>query len=265
MPWNTSPGAQDARHTLQADEDCPTLGYHKIRGLGAHLRMMFYYKGQKFSNVAYGADMMETWHAGKKTELVKLNACINLPYIIDGDVVVTQSNTCTVYLGQRLGIDAPEDFVANHTVIDQAHDLRNNLMEVVYPQPVGHTETHGEFPEAARKHMAGPVKAHFTKLEGFCKGPYMCGDKPQSGDFHVFEMLDQHESLAKSLDEASVLEQFPKLAALHAAMKAEPSLAKYFEADCYAHWATNGPLIAHFTDKPADFEYGPTLEEIVTF
>ena len=48
---------------------------------------------------------------------------------------------------------------------------------------------------ALEKHMGGAT-AHLTKLEGFCKGPYMCGGALQSGDFHVFEMIDQHEAMA---------------------------------------------------------------------
>merc|ERR1712205_285958 len=69
------------------------IGYHKIRGLGAPLRMICYYKSQPFTNVAYGEDMSDAWHKGKKLELIKQNSCINLPYIIDGDFVTTQSNT----------------------------------------------------------------------------------------------------------------------------------------------------------------------------
>ena len=52
-------------------------------------------------------DFPETWLGGKKPELAKLNSCINLPYIIDGEQVVTQSNTCMLYLGQKLSIALP--------------------------------------------------------------------------------------------------------------------------------------------------------------
>eukprot|EP00961_Rhodomonas_salina_P271784 3672001-Rhodomonas_salina.2 len=47
--------------------------------------------------VAYGDDMKTAWHEGKKLELIKQNSCINLPYVIDGDFVITQSNTCALY------------------------------------------------------------------------------------------------------------------------------------------------------------------------
>merc|ERR1719199_2401194 len=102
---------------------------------------------------------------------------MNLPYIIDGSTIVTQSNSCLVYLGQRLGIDQPECMVHNHQALDQCMDLRNDLMKIAYG-PAGK-----EFKPAYEKHFEG-AKAHLKKLEGFCTGPFMCGAAPQSADFH---------------------------------------------------------------------------------
>merc|ERR1711924_42025 len=179
-------------------------------------------KGQPYEEVAYGADMKETWFGGDKPGLAERNAAINLPYIINGDEVVTQSNTCLLYLGQKLGIDTPENFIHNHMVLDQVMDLRNDLMKVVYP--FGNVKTKEEFPAAAKDHLEKSAKTNFTKLEGFCKGPYMCGAAPQSGDFHVFEMIDQHKDIAVKVGMADPVDACPKLQALHAAFKANPSL-----------------------------------------
>ena len=69
-------------------------------------------------------------------ELKKKNSCANLPYIVDGGLVVSQSNTCALYLGRRLGIDdgmSGTYQTYNHTVLDQTYDLRNDLMKVVCP------------------------------------------------------------------------------------------------------------------------------------
>ena len=44
----------------------------------------------------------------------------------------------------------------------------------------------------------------------------MCGDQPHSGDFMLFEMLDQHVSIAKAVG-ALALAPFPKLKKLHEA------------------------------------------------
>jgi len=232
-----------------------TVGYHQIRGLGAPLRMMCFYKGQAFVNETYGADMMQTWHAEKKPALQKQNACVNLPYIIDGDQLVTQSITCCLYLGSKLKIDTEANFVHNHTVLDQAMDLRSDVMKVLYPPPFGQTKEKSEFRDAATHHMANNAKAHLTKLEGFCRGPYMCGAAPESGDFFLFEMLDQHSQLSTSLG-GDVLAAYPKLKTLHARMKEDPALAKYFQDDQYASWATNNPLITHFTGQADGFTYG---------
>merc|ERR1711998_210708 len=111
----------------------PTLGYWKIRGLAAALRMMFAYKGQKYINKAYGEDFKETWFGGDKKKLAEQNGMINLPYIVDGDTVVTQSNSCLLFLGKKLGIDKECYALHNHQVMDETMDLRNSLMKIVYP------------------------------------------------------------------------------------------------------------------------------------
>merc|ERR1711988_443991 len=131
---------------------------------------------------------------------------MNLPYIIDGETVITQSNTCLLYIGQKLGIDSQECFFHNHTVLDQAMDLRNDLMKVVYP--FGAVKSKEEFPEAFKKHAGSSMTNNFTKLEGFRKGPYMCGAAPQSGDFALFEMLDQHSIVAAALGMEDALANF---------------------------------------------------------
>jgi len=240
-----------------------TIGYHKIRGLAAPLRMLCYYKSTPFTNVAYGVDMNESWFGAAKPELATKNSCINLPYIMDGDLVVTQSNTCLLYLGKKLGVDTEANFIHNHCVLDQVMDLRNDLMKVVYP--FGAAKEKSQFPEVASAHLENSAATNFKKLEGFCKGPYMCGTAPESGDFHLFEMMDQHVSIAASLGKANPIEELPKLKALHAAMRAEPSLAKYFESEYYVNYAQNNGAFTHFTGQADDFVYGETSTEKVSF
>ena len=77
---------------------------------------------------------------------------INLPYIVDGETIVTQSNSCLLFLGQKLGIDSPELMIDNHQVLDQTMDLRNDLMKITYG-PAGK-----DYEAALTNHMGGAAK-----------------------------------------------------------------------------------------------------------
>jgi glutathione S-transferase len=241
----------------------PVIGYHKIRGLAGPLRMMCCYAGQPYVNKAYGSDLQESWFGSDKVKLAVSNSCINLPYIRNGDEVVTQSITCLLYLARKLALDIEANFFKNHTVLSQVLDMRNDLMEVVYPF-AGKVKAQADFPAAAKQHLKGSVTTTYTKLEAFCTGPYMCGDTPQSGDFALWEQLDQNLSICVSLGESNVLDRFPKLKALHAALLAEPNLRTYFESDQYSKWGQNNGLFTFYTGQGEDFEYGPTVEELFT-
>eukprot|EP01065_Artemidia_motanka_P025437 TRINITY_DN30433_c0_g1_i1.p2 TRINITY_DN30433_c0_g1~~TRINITY_DN30433_c0_g1_i1.p2 ORF type:complete len:336 (+),score=156.59 TRINITY_DN30433_c0_g1_i1:63-1010(+) len=218
-----------------------TVGYWGIRGLGAPLRMMCCYKGADVTDKRYTDP--DEWFKKDKPELQKKNALMNLPYVKIGGTVVTQSTVCLQFLGRKLGIDG-EVTTFNDQVVAQVFDLRNDLMEVVYPFTGTTKET---FPEVLKKHWE-KAAGHFAKLEAFCRGDYMCGKRPQSGDFHLFEMIDQHEMMAKSQSLPSIFEgdKLPKLKALHKRMREHPKLAKYFDSDAVS-LPVNSPAYAHWT------------------
>ena len=247
-----------------------TIGYWKIRGLAAPLRMMCHYKRQAFVNKAYATDK-EKWFAEDKPKLVKdKNALMNLPYIVDGPTVVTQSNSCALYLGRRLGIDSPAYALHNHQVLDETMDLRNNTMKVVYPFS-GTVKTKEDFPAAFETHLKTLASPALTKLEGFCKGPFMCGPAIQSGDFALFEMLDQHVVMCEQTSTPFDFAKFPKLRALHKAIKEDPALASYFASGSYTKYAVNNPCPwmeqgTYFVGKAyGEGPFGPTVEEQVVF
>ena len=41
---------------------------------------------------------------GVKSPLKEKNALINLPYVIDNDIIVSQTNACLSYLGRKLSM-----------------------------------------------------------------------------------------------------------------------------------------------------------------
>ena len=58
---------------------------------------------------------------------------------------------------------------------------------------------------------------------------------------------------------------YPKLAALHAKLKAEPALASYFASDAYCTFAVNNPQYANYVGSGyGSGPFGPTIRREVT-
>ena len=81
-----------------------TVGYWSIKGLAAPLRMMVMYKGEQLNNIQYdikpkasGSGWDNTEWSTAKPDLRKLDPFINLPYIQDGEKIISQSNACMLY------------------------------------------------------------------------------------------------------------------------------------------------------------------------
>jgi len=213
------------------------VGYWGIRGLGAPLRMTLEYAGADYVDKQY-SDPNE-WFGTDKPEILKSNPLANLPYIVDGDVVVCQTNAVMDYLGDRYGLagTSVEERRLCRQLLAEVYDLRNTIIGLVY-NFMEKCRTDAEFMEKLAQHVVEGYKGAYNKLEAFYSmkgGPYALGKKPCVADFHMWEMLDQHEIYAQKLGKSSPLGNgdFPTLAALYAAVKAAPQLQKYFASESY--------------------------------
>jgi len=208
------------------------MGYWAIRGLGAPCRMMLEHAALDYTD--YQVKEPGQWFGPKKEEIKKMNPLANLPYLIDGDVCVCQTNAVLSYLGDRCGLNGKT--VAERLLIvqflEEVYDLRNRVIELVYPfKEVCRDQADHDSKMAA--HLGGGAKDNYAKFEECVTGPFLLGEEICTGDFHLFEMLDQHEIMAKKTGAESLLTGYPKLTAFHAAFKAAPTLAKYFASDSY--------------------------------
>ena len=213
------------------------LGYWAIRGLGAPMRMMCEYAGVEYEDVQYADGA--TWFGTDKPPLKEKNPMINLPYIVDGDVVITQSNSCLMYLGSKLGID-PADVDSKHfnnlQVLMEIFDLRNAMIALVYPFAKVNL-TKEDFDQNKADQLDKTATTAYEKLEGFLAlngSHFFNGAAPASADFHVWEMLDQHSKLAASFGHPDPLEKYTKLKEFYSCFRALPQLAKYFASPAYA-------------------------------
>jgi hypothetical protein len=93
-----------------SDQGLIEVGYWSIMGLAAPLRMMCMHAKAPFRAQNYTVTRAEdgswdrsSWFSAK-AELKTRNPFMNLPYVIDGEHVVSQSNACLAYLGRKLGL-----------------------------------------------------------------------------------------------------------------------------------------------------------------
>eukprot|EP00441_Pelagodinium_beii_P034034 CAMPEP_0197642626 /NCGR_PEP_ID=MMETSP1338-20131121/16229_1 /TAXON_ID=43686 ORGANISM="Pelagodinium beii, Strain RCC1491" /NCGR_SAMPLE_ID=MMETSP1338 /ASSEMBLY_ACC=CAM_ASM_000754 /LENGTH=413 /DNA_ID=CAMNT_0043215769 /DNA_START=86 /DNA_END=1327 /DNA_ORIENTATION=+ len=230
-------------------EDKPIeVGYWAIRGLGAPLRMMCEYASVNYEDKQYASG--QEWFGAEKERVLALNPLANLPYVIIGDKCICQSNTCMTFLGDRFGLNGStaQEQIDCRQLLDEIYDLRNSMIDLAYPfRKVNRTKE--EYEASARLQVSERCPAAYKKLEGWLSHkntPFFVCDRICTADFHIFEMIDQHEKLAASCKEASALSKFPKLKAFHENMMANPRLEAYFASDAHKLPCNNPIANAYF-------------------
>eukprot|EP00008_Paramoeba_atlantica_P003081 CAMPEP_0201489716 /NCGR_PEP_ID=MMETSP0151_2-20130828/23419_1 /ASSEMBLY_ACC=CAM_ASM_000257 /TAXON_ID=200890 /ORGANISM="Paramoeba atlantica, Strain 621/1 / CCAP 1560/9" /LENGTH=237 /DNA_ID=CAMNT_0047875399 /DNA_START=37 /DNA_END=750 /DNA_ORIENTATION=+ len=217
-----------------AQENKIRIGYWKIRGLAAPLRMIMVYLGKDFDDVMYelqgspGNWDGTAWFAKDKPDLLKKNPLMNLPYVIDGETVITQSNACFLYLGRKFNLNGKnEDEIAkNDQCLCEVMDLRNDAVRLFYsPQSV--------YDADVEKYFEGSLVKHLEKFERWLesqKTDFLVSNEPTVSDFHLFELLQQNEELAQSLGKTTAFKgKFPYLTNYYQKFGDLPGIKKYYE------------------------------------
>ena len=78
---------------------------------------------------------MDSWFTGRKPEILAMNPLANLPYFVDGDKCVCQTNAVFLYIGDKYNLNGstPEEKLMNTQLLDEIYDTRNAMIELVYP------------------------------------------------------------------------------------------------------------------------------------
>jgi len=220
------------------------LGYWKIRGLGAVFRMIFEYKGAKYTDNQYAKG--EDWFGEAKGKILEKNLLANLPYVICGNDCVCQTNACLNYLGGRLRLSGfGKGRRLNEELLCEIYDVRNAIIDLSYP-PKSVCRDAKEHKEKSVKHLEGNPFKKFESILEKNGTDYFCGKSPCTSDFHIFEMLDQHRLLAEKHGVSDLFGPIPKCKAFYDRFRALPSLQKYFESDAYKLPVNNPIANAYF-------------------
>lgn len=152
----------------------------------------------------------------------------NLPYLIDGDVKLTQSLVIMRYLARKYNLDAKTeaDKLRVDTAEQQVHDYRYAFAMMCY-RP--------DFEELKVDHVK-TLPDKLKSLSAFLGDrPFLAGDYVTYVDFILYEFLDQ-----QLLFQSTSLDAFDSLKSYHARVKALPNVAKYLATDKSATFAVNG-------------------------
>ena len=105
-----------------------TLGYWNCKALGHPIRQLLILLGEDFEEVTWGT--FEDWHKARDSVFKgeENNSLTQCPYIVDGDLVVTESTAIPFYLCNK----ANRQDLLGKTLVDQtrvrqlqaiAHDI----------------------------------------------------------------------------------------------------------------------------------------------
>ena len=217
------------------------LGYWAIRGLSERLRLLLEYCGVAYTQEIYeGPDGRERWFNTDKPKLIEKNPAITLPYLIDGDKVVSETDGVTVYIclkgnkPELLGRNADEQ-VLMATCHGVWKDFHPNYVRLVYGKY--------ENEEAFQKALAEAIKTfepYLKKLTGLLGEKNFLAGELTWVDFSVADFLQTLNLLSEE-----ILKPFPKLHEHQKRVWALPELKAYFSSDRWKERPCNN-YVAHW-------------------
>lgn len=188
-----------------------------------------------------GSHDADAWFSVKPA-MKEINPLINLPYVKDGDMIVSQTNACLCYLGRKLGLwgKTLEQQVECEELLCEIMDLRNDMISFAY-KPAVEGGAQKVISSAQGKNgvlqklelwLEKKVKTSSEGLTSVAdsqhsQGAFLVGTSATAPDFHLYEMLVQYETLAKVNDLPPVLSSYPCLMFFKAAHENLPGNARY--------------------------------------
>ncbi|KAH3851680.1 hypothetical protein DPMN_094164 [Dreissena polymorpha] len=192
----------------------PTLGYWKIRGLAAPIRLLLTYAGEEFEDVQYevtdGPEFSRAAWNDVKPSMSDSLSFPNLPYYIDGDVKITQSNAILRTIARKHNLDGEsvQEKAEVDMMLDQAMDLRNGVENLKADY---------------FKNVQGILKDFEKRLDG---RKWFGGNKVTVADFPMYELLDQHIRM-----QADSLDSYPRIKDFMARFSQLPKVKDYLAKD----------------------------------
>jgi glutathione S-transferase len=207
------------------------LAYWDIRGLAQPIRLLLEHVGAEWEDKYYVSVVKpgpiydkSSWFSVKE----KLGLPFpNLPYLIDGDLKLVQSNAILRYLARKFGLlgKTEEEIIRVDVIENEICDFRSEFVPMCYSPDFdkllpGYLET-----------LPGKLK-RFSDFLGDHK--FFAGENLTHVDFLVYEMLDQHKLL-----EPGCLDPFGNLQNFIRSIESLENVSSYLKSDRFVRRLNN--------------------------
>ncbi|GCC34010.1 glutathione S-transferase Mu 1-like [Chiloscyllium punctatum] len=209
-----------------------TLGYWDIRGLAQPIRLLLEYTGTAYEEKLYSCGEAPNydkacWFDVKYTLGLDFP---NLPYLINGDVKITQSNAIMRYIARKHNLvgETEDEQIRVDMLENQSMDFRMGFVRLAY---------NPDFEDLKGDYLKGlpNLLKQFSDFLG--KRPWFAGDKITFVDFLMYELLDEHRVF-----ESKCLEEFQNLKDFVDHFEALEKIAAYMKSDRFMKGPFNNKM-----------------------
>lgn len=211
------------------------LGYWDIRGLAQSIRYLLAYARVPYvdKRYSYGSETepnRDEWLAVKH----KLDFDFpNLPYLIDGDIRMTQSQAILRYLGRKHSL-VPED----EGTLRRVDMLQHEAFDILWD--TARLSYDPDYTEDKRRQFLTDVADRLHHLQVYLAkhGPYGAGNTVTYVDFMLYESFQ----VVKILGPTTFRKGYPGLEEYCDRIAALPGLQEYLASDKFKSWPIWSPF-----------------------
>jgi glutathione S-transferase len=221
-----------------------TLEYWAVRGTGHHVRCMAFFLGLEMTDTRCGMEDAQAYFAKKHTLLAQGNSLVNMPSITDGDVYVSETSACIVYLLEKAG---RQDMMNTTWQREQANSIVKSIYEAVTKPAYAATD------KDALVVTLEPVFAGFAKFQmpGLAARlgdkPFLFGDQPVAVDFQLADLLEKVNAMDNELTmETKLVKGNATWEGYLARFKALDKIAAFRASDKFLERPYNSPMAKWF-------------------
>lgn len=220
-----SEGAPAAKRARAGRDGNPIeVGYWKIKGLGQPIRLLLVWAGFEWKDTLYecvqkndGTYDKSSWFDVKH----KLGLPFpNLPYLVDGDLKITQTNAILQHLADRAGLSGTteEERAKVNMLFGLSGDVRRRYTGAAYSP---------KFDEM-RPGLVESIEQKLAELDQFLGSrEYLVGQGVTVSDLLWYDLIDQF----LVLDPTILDQRCPNLRAFHSRFHNDPKIVAYRESN----------------------------------